>query len=302
MASSGDEIFTIQLKDSRDVQMHFEIEKSSSSDLQQVFKKYSQFKRLSLDSLQFTYNGKSIRSDASPVSLGMSDGDNTIQVSLTGQALTKDTIVQACTAGSASSAVDLLSANTELCREPLSWFDSDGQELSTPPIFICIDYGHSELVAKLLPLHKAILNTLKDGDGDYSPLQWASWTGKLDIVKILLEGGANADEEALSLAREYDHNEVAEYLLKHVDMYSGLEGDSDAIMEKACREGDTSMVRKLLEEENYNIEKWKDEDGKYLVFSPMYLAVKNGHMDVIQLFAEKGVQVDLGATPEASAE
>ena len=106
----------------------------------------------------------------------MSDGDNTIHVSLTGHALTKDTIAQACTTGSTSSAVDLLSANKEMCREPLSWFDSDGQELSTPPIFICIDYGHSELVAKLLPLHKDILNTLKDGDGDYSPLQWASWT------------------------------------------------------------------------------------------------------------------------------
>ncbi|KAL7542510.1 hypothetical protein ACHAXR_011844, partial [Thalassiosira sp. AJA248-18] len=212
-------------------------------------------------------------------------------------------IAQACTTGSISTAIDLLSENKELCQESLNWFDFDGQELNTPSIFIAIDYGHVELVAKMLPLHKDILNTLKDGDGDYSALQWASWTGQLDIVKLLVEkGGASADEEALSLAREYDHHAVVEFLRKRVDLYSGLEGDADAIMEKACREGDANMVRKLFEEENYNIDKFKDDDGKYFAFSPMYLAVKNGHIDVIQLLAEKGVQVDQGAAPAVSAE
>lgn len=296
MTSSDDDVFTIELQDSRDVKMHFEVE--TSAHLEPVFNKYSQFKGMTLDSLQFTYKDKTILPDASPASLGMSDVDNTINVLLTGQALTKETIAQACMAGSTSTVVDLLSENNGLCSASLTWFDSDGQELSTPPIFICIDYGHSELVGKLLPLHKDILNTLKEGDGDYSPLQWASWTGSLDIVKILLKGGASADEEALSLAREHGHTIVAEHLLNNVDLYSGLEGDTDAIMEKACREGDADMVRKLLERESDNIEKWRDEDGIY-----MYLAVKNGHVDVIQLFAERGVQRDsTDAVPEVSAE
>lgn len=117
--------------------------------------------------------------------------------------------------------------------------------------------------------------------------------GHLDIVKLLLEkGGAKADDEAIQLAREFNHSEVADYLLEHVDLYAGLEGDADAIMEKACREGDLNMVQKLFEEEDYDIEKWKDEDGKYMTFSPMYLAVKYGHISIVQLFAEKGVQVD----------
>jgi len=95
------------------------------------------------------------------------------------------------------------------------------------------------------------------------------------------------------LAREYDHNEVAEYLLKHIDLYSGLKGDSDAIMEKACREGDIKMVQKLLDVENYNIDKWKDEDGKCLALSPLHLAVMNCHVDLIQLFAERGFQMEI---------
>ncbi|KAL7553251.1 hypothetical protein ACHAWF_016918 [Thalassiosira exigua] len=303
MTSSGHggEIFTVQLEDTRDVTMHFEVEQSDH--LQTVFDQYSKFKRLPLDSLQFTYKGTNIKPDESPASLGMSDGDSTIHVSLIGEALTKETIAQACTAGTISTAVDLLSENKELCRQALTWFDSDGQELATPPIFIAIDYGHCDLVRNLLPLHSELLNKLKDGDGDYTALQWASWTGHLDIVKLLIEvGKAKADEEALSLAREHDHNEVVDFLLKHVDLYSDLDGDADAIMEKACREGDVNMVRKLLEEENYDMAKWV-KDGKYLAFSPMYLAVKNGHLDVIQLFAEKGVEVDLtGAGPEPSAE
>ncbi len=217
---------------------------------------------LSVDSLQFTYKSKTIQSDDTPSSIGMDKDDDanpTIQVSLTGVELTKENIVQACKLGSITTSLDLLSQNKEFCSAKLTWFDSDGQELSTPPMFICIDYGHSELVEKLLPLHSGdVLSTLKDGDGDYSPLQWASWTGRLDIVKILVEkGGAAVDEEALSLARENNHNDVAEYLLQHVDLYSGLEGD-DEIMEKACREGDLAMVKKLLEEENYSIDKWKD--------------------------------------------
>jgi ankyrin repeat protein len=218
-------------------------------------------------------------------------------------------------------AVDLLSQDEDLCTQPLSWYDSDGLELSTPPIFICIDYGHAELLANLMLLHNTdILDTLKGGDGNYSALQWASWTvcfmlvrklsissnhlnsrhrfssstkGNLEIVKILVEEGrANVDDEALSLAREYHHNEVAEYLLEHIDLYSGLEGDSDAIMEKACREGDLNRVQKLLDVENYNIDKWKDVDGKCLALSPLHLAVKNCHVNLIQLFAERGVQVE----------
>jgi len=257
-----------------------------------------------VDSLQFTYKDKVIQPEDTPASLDMSSDNTTIQVSLTGDALTKEQIANACTSGSISTAIDSLSKNKEICSQSITWFDSEGQELSTPPLFICIDYGHVELVEKLLLLHEDILSTLTGGDGDYTALQWASWTGHLEIVKLLIEiGKAKADEEAISLAREDDHNEVVDYLLKHVDIYAALEGDADEIMMKACREGDAKKVRQLLDVENYDITKWKDDEGKYLAFSPMYLAVKNGHMEVIQVFAEKGVPIqDLDVVPEVSTE
>lgn len=170
----GDGIITIQLEDTRsDAQMCFEAGKVD--DLRAVLTHYSNFRGVPLDSLKFARKGKAIDLSDTPAGLGMSDGDNVIQVSLTGRALTEEEVVQACTAGSTDEAVDLLSKNSDMCQQPLTWFDSDGQELKTPPLFIAIDYGHVDLVSQMLPLHEGIINTLRDGDGDYSLLQWASF-------------------------------------------------------------------------------------------------------------------------------
>ena len=62
----------------------------------------------------------------------------------------KEQIVQACTSNSISTVITLLSSQhdddtTILLNEPMSWFDSDGMEQITPPLFIAIDYGHVDL-------------------------------------------------------------------------------------------------------------------------------------------------------------
>ena len=124
--------------------------------------------------------------------------------------------------------------------------------------------------------------------------------GDLDIIKTLVkEGEAQVDEEALSLAREHGHQKVAEFLLTHVDLYAGLVDETD-IMDKACREGDIAKVRQLLE--GADIDQWKDEEGRFLACSPVHLAMRHGHMELIQLFAEKGMRVDINDEAPAAAE
>jgi hypothetical protein len=112
-------------------------------------------------------------------------------------------------------------------------------------------------------------------------------------VRILVEeGGAKVTENAMVLARDEGHSTVVDYLQQHVDWYAGLEGDADAMMEKACREGDLEKVRQLVDVENYNIEQWKGEDGTCIDLAPMYSAVRNGHVELIHYFGEKGMQLN----------
>ena len=153
----------------------------------------------------------------------------------------KRLIVQSCsTSGSILSAMRVLSQHKSLIAENVSWIDSSGDTQTTPPLFIAIDYHHVDSVDELLSLYTSeMLNgSLVGGDGEYTALQWASFMGNLQIVKLLVEkGGAIADEESLSLAREENHSNAVEYLERHVNHYADLEhlygsesdGDADSV-------------------------------------------------------------------------
>lgn len=312
-SSSSTTTITIQLHDKHSsIQNHYEID--ASDLLSTILKQYANFNGYSLDTdVEFTYNGQLLTSDGddTPISLGMMDGssdaavksgnDNVIiEVSLIGDKLIEYTLIDAIinnNNSSTSEVMAILEKNKELCTKQLKWTDSDGQELCTPVIFIVIDYGRNELLQQMLSssLYTTdIINTISsDANGQgYTPLQWASWTGCHPIVTTLIEiGKATVDEEAVSLSREYDHHELSAYLSQHVDIYANIdENDIDAIMDKACREGDINKVRQILDDTNniYDLNQWKDTDGKYMTLSPMYMAVKFGHYDIMQLFMDRG--------------
>lgn len=307
-------IITIQLQDKHtSLQSHFEIELSDT--LSTIFKQYAHFTYgfTSDDELRknltFAYNDKvlAIDGDDTPASILLDNynkSDNiVVTVSLIGQALQEYTLVNAITTSSISETISIITSTSnngdeqqqlQMLTKPLKWTDSDGQALCSPAIFIAIDYGLEELLKELLPLYgDSLINTItseQDGKGGYTPLQWASWTGSLPIVKLLIEiGHATVDEESVSLSREHDHHALSDYLRQHFNIYANIDKDDiDAIMDKACREGDVEKVRELLNDEQYNLSQWLDDDGKFVALSPMYLAVKFGHYDVVQLFMERG--------------
>lgn len=327
--SASSSIITIQLQDKQStLQNHFEID--TSDNISSIFQQYAYFNGLSLDNLEFTYNDTvlSVDGDATPTSLGMTtnnDDDAIISVSLIGEALKEYTLVNAITTNSIDEVISILNNDKNmLLTQPLKWVDSDGQELCSPAIFIAIDYKLEELVSMMLSLYDTptksnndnndnktsattLINTLlSEGERGYTPLQWASWMGSYEIVQLLIEvGGAHVDEEAVSLSRENDHHQIATYLLQqqHVDIYSNIDvTDLNSIMDKACRNGDTVKVRQLLDDEQYDLDQWKDGEGRYLALSPMYMAVKFGHYDVVQLFTDRGSVDDMESALTAAAE
>lgn len=205
-------------------------------------------------------------------------------------------MAHACMEGQVDTAKQLLLENkAELFKSSVKWTDKGGKDLDNPPIFIAIDYDYLEIVRAFLEAGAAVFINLKD-ENEYTPLQWASWTGRKEIVRLLIENGAKVDEDALDLAKECDegdNQEVIDILLQHVDPYSNMQkDDQDAIMDKACRIGDLAMVQKMMES-GYDYQKWKDRDGKYMVLSPMLMAVKYGHMDIVQLFVNKGIELNM---------
>ena len=214
----------------------------------------------------------------------------------------KSVLADICMKGDAVALSEFLKGETEPVdlRQAIGWADNDGAELESPPIFVCIDYGHTECVSRLLD--SGASPNLQDAN-DYTPAQWAAWKGYVDILRLLIDRGASIDQQTLDLAQEEDGTatpDVMGLIRQHMDPYADLNGDEDEIMMKACREGDAQKVKAMLAE-GYDYNKWKAEDGKYQFFSPMNMAVKRGHIEIVQLFMEEGVHVEIGemeATPE----
>ena len=179
----------------------------------------------------------------------------------------------------------------------VSWMDQDDKALESPPLFICIDYGHIECVRLLLDIKTDLVNTADEND--YTPAQWAAWKGHVEILQLLINRGAIIDQHSLDMAQEEEENGggpsagVVELIRQHMDPYAALAGDEDEILMKACREGDLAKVTNMLAD-GYDYNKWKTaEDGKYQLFSPMHMAVKRGHFEIVQLFMDKGVQLEM---------
>lgn len=217
----------------------------------------------------------------------------------------KSTLADICMKGDAVALSELLKAETEKdtpvdLSQAIPWTDSDGAEWESPPIFVGIDYGHTECVMVLLD--SGVSPNLQDAN-DYTPAQWAAWKGSVDILRLLIDRGATIDQQTLDLAQEEGGGatpDVMDLIRQHMDPYADLNGDEDEIMMKSCREGDVQKVTAMLAD-GYDYNKWKAEDGKYEFFSPMNVAVKRGHIEIVQLFMEEGVRVEVGemeATPQ----
>jgi Ankyrin repeats (3 copies) len=201
------------------------------------------------------------------------------------------TMIVACKEGDAKTLADLLEQDPECFKRSIEWTDQDQKDLNTPPIFIAVDYGHLELV-KLFS-EKGDVNIVDSNA--YTPLSWASWNGNKELVNCLIASGAKVDQDALDLAREYEHKEIVDILSEHIDLYAALGGDIDEMMIKASREGDVKKVQELIAE-GYDFNKWKEEDGSYREYSPIYVAMKNGHVELIREFMAAGVEAELHST------
>ncbi len=132
---------------------------------------------------------------------------------------------------------------------------------------------------------------IKNRDG-LTPLYIASQNGYLEIVRELIQQGANVDlcgvENAtpLIVASFSGHLEIVQELLQHQANVNCKTNSGYTALHEACLFGNLSVVQELLKH-NPDVNAMLN-DGT----TPLFLACQNGHADVAQVLLQYGANID----------
>jgi ankyrin repeat protein len=124
-----------------------------------------------------------------------------------------------------------------------------------------------------------------------TPLQAASYKGHVDVVRVLLDHGANVNtigkkKTPLSLAYDRGHLEIMRLLLEHGADVDVFHYDNDLVLHCASNGGQAEVVHLLL---------WHNADVNargYLDWTPLQYASLFGHTKVVQLLLDHGADID----------
>ena len=175
------------------------------------------------------------------------------------------------------------------------------------PLHIACEVGSFKLAQKLLKSEDGIREINKVlGERD-TPLISACYGGFVDIVRLLIDKGADVDkandeqlgETPLNIACQVGHLEVARLLLESGADVNKADKYGRTPLRNACDQGRLDVVRLLLE-------KGPDMDkATNLGETPLFIACLKGRLDAVRLLVENGADLDKarddGATPLAIA-
>ncbi|KAM9426784.1 caskin-2 [Pholidichthys leucotaenia] len=157
--------------------------------------------------------------------------------------------------------------------------------------------GTTELLSLLLEAQATV--DIKDING-MRPLHYAAWQGKADSVLLLLRAGASVNSTSLDgqiplhLSAQYGHYEVSEMLLQHQSNPCLLNKAKKTPLDLACEFGRLKVAQLLLS--SNMVAALLEGGGKDSLDSPsttpLHLAARNGHKDVIKLLLKAGIDIN----------
>ncbi|XP_069564866.1 caskin-2-like [Brachyistius frenatus] len=158
--------------------------------------------------------------------------------------------------------------------------------------------GTTELLSLLLEAQATV--DIKDING-MRPLHYAAWQGKADSVLLLLRASASVNSHSndgqipLHLSAQYGHYEVSEMLLQHQSNPCLMNKAKKTPLDLACEFGRLKVAQLLLSS-NLVATLLEGEGGNNSLDSqattPLHLAARNGHKDIIKLLLKAGIDVN----------
>ncbi|XP_037113238.1 caskin-2-like [Syngnathus acus] len=152
-----------------------------------------------------------------------------------------------------------------------------------------------ELLAALLEAQAVV--DVEDSNG-MRPLHYAAWQGKSESV--LLRSGASVNSVSLDghiplhLAAQYGHYHVSEMLLQHQSNPCLVNKAKKTPLDLACEFGRVKVAQLLLSSNMVAalLEGERKEPSDSAFTTPLHLAARNGHKDVIGLLLKAGIDIN----------
>ena len=158
---------------------------------------------------------------------------------------------------------------------------------------IAVNNGHS-IILNIFKTHGVDLNKINE-EGE-SLLSIASRKGEVHVVKALAQGGANVDlldrngHTPLDSAIHFGHLDVINALLKSGVDTNGLDSNGRTPLYNAILENKLEVVKVLLSN-RANVKSGGEGKG---IFTPLAIAAKLGHTEILQILIDKHVDLNDG--------